>query len=36
MFKLFGKKQIAFGDIPDLINHHISRPDPIELNYTIR
>ncbi|KAL1933487.1 hypothetical protein VTP01DRAFT_7577 [Rhizomucor pusillus] len=36
LMQLFGKKQIAFGDIPDLINHHISRPDPIELNYTIR
>ncbi|ORZ02526.1 SWI/SNF and RSC complex subunit Ssr3 [Syncephalastrum racemosum] len=34
--QLFGVPQIHFAQLPDLINHHLSRPDPIVINYTIR
>ncbi|KAI7871021.1 SWI/SNF and RSC complex subunit Ssr3 [Spinellus fusiger] len=36
MLQLFGAPQILFSQLPDLINHHMTRPDPIILNYTIR
>lgn len=36
MLQLFGVPQIHFAQLPDLINHHLSRPDPIVINYTIR
>ncbi|KAG2197166.1 hypothetical protein INT47_009473 [Mucor saturninus] len=31
-----GLSQIHFSQLPDLISQHLSRPDPIVLNYTIR
>ncbi|ORX48588.1 hypothetical protein DM01DRAFT_1338648 [Hesseltinella vesiculosa] len=34
--QLFGSKEIHFSALPELINQHISAPDPIVLNYTIR
>ncbi|KAL0076426.1 hypothetical protein J3Q64DRAFT_1647720 [Phycomyces blakesleeanus] len=36
MAQLFGAPQIFFSQLPELINHHMTRPDPIVLNYTIR
>lgn len=33
---LFGVSQVKFLDIPDLINRHLSQPDPIVLDYKIR
>ncbi|CAO3594867.1 unnamed protein product [Absidia cylindrospora] len=36
LYQLFGSRQIPFSALPDLINQHLSRPDPIVLNYTIR
>ncbi|KAI8143117.1 hypothetical protein BJV82DRAFT_611421 [Fennellomyces sp. T-0311] len=34
--QLFGVPQIHFSHIPELINNHLARPDPIVINYTIR
>lgn len=28
--------QVHFSQIPELINQHLSRPDPVVINYTIR
>ncbi|KAI9012498.1 SWI/SNF and RSC complex subunit Ssr3 [Phycomyces nitens] len=36
MAQLFCVPQIFFSQLPELINHHMTRPDPIVLNYTIR
>ncbi|CAO0798761.1 unnamed protein product [Mucor circinelloides] len=33
---LFGSSQVQFSDLPDLINRHLSQPDPIVLEYKIR
>ncbi|KAJ8656680.1 hypothetical protein O0I10_007527 [Lichtheimia ornata] len=33
--KLFDKRHIHFSEIPMLIGHHLVRPDPIVINYTI-
>ncbi|KAG1470813.1 hypothetical protein G6F56_002469 [Rhizopus delemar] len=34
--QIFGYPQIHFSQIPELINQHLSRPDPIVIEYTIR
>ncbi|CAO3630626.1 unnamed protein product [Cunninghamella echinulata] len=34
--QLFGTRQIHFSSLPEIINQHLTRPDPIVLNYTIR
>lgn len=34
--QLFDAEQIHFSQLPELINLHLSRPDPIVLEYTIR
>lgn len=34
--QLFGTAQIHFSQLPELINLHLSRPDPIVIEYTIR
>ncbi|KAI8374667.1 SWI/SNF and RSC complex subunit Ssr3 [Radiomyces spectabilis] len=34
--KVFGVEEIDFSQLPDMINQHLARPDPIVLNYTIR
>ncbi|KAG1175800.1 hypothetical protein G6F70_003895 [Rhizopus microsporus] len=36
LVQLFGYPQIHFSQIPELINQHLSQPDPIVINYTIR
>ncbi|KAG2173269.1 hypothetical protein INT43_004643 [Umbelopsis isabellina] len=34
--QLFGMPQVQFSHIPALIDQHLSRPDPIVIDYTIR
>ncbi|KAI9312572.1 SWI/SNF and RSC complex subunit Ssr3 [Dichotomocladium elegans] len=34
--QLLNAAQVHFGQIPELINQHLSRPDPVVINYTIR
>ncbi|KAI8994456.1 hypothetical protein BDB01DRAFT_846506, partial [Pilobolus umbonatus] len=34
--EIFGLNQIQFSQLPDLIDNHLSRPDPIVLKYTIK
>ncbi|KAI8582513.1 hypothetical protein K450DRAFT_227510 [Umbelopsis ramanniana AG] len=34
--QLFGASQVQFSHIPTLIEQHLSRPDPIVIDYTIR
>ncbi|KAG1462065.1 hypothetical protein G6F46_003121 [Rhizopus delemar] len=34
--QLFGYPQVHFSQIPELINQHLTRPDPIVIDYTIR
>ncbi|KAF7721459.1 SWI/SNF complex component snf12 [Apophysomyces ossiformis] len=36
LVQLFGAPRIHFSQLPELINHHLAKPDPIVLNYTIR
>ncbi|KAI9494431.1 hypothetical protein BDB00DRAFT_819141 [Zychaea mexicana] len=36
MQELFNAPQLHFSHIPELINSHLARPDPIVINYTIR
>lgn len=33
---LFGSRQVQFSDLPDLIDRHLSQPDPIVFEYKIR
>ncbi|KAG2234565.1 hypothetical protein INT48_000468 [Thamnidium elegans] len=33
--RLFDMEQIHFSQLPELVNNHLSRPDPIVLEYTI-
>lgn len=34
--QLFGTSQIHFSQLPELINLHLTRPDPIVIDYNIR
>ncbi|KAI7906787.1 uncharacterized protein BX663DRAFT_497579 [Cokeromyces recurvatus] len=34
--QIFGFPQLHFSQLPELISQHLSRPDPIVINYTIR
>ncbi|KAI8365192.1 uncharacterized protein BYT42DRAFT_505765, partial [Radiomyces spectabilis] len=36
LMQIFGAPQIHFSQLPDLINRHLARPDPIVIPYTIR
>ncbi|KAI9259356.1 SWIB/MDM2 domain-containing protein [Sporodiniella umbellata] len=34
--QIFGYPQVHFSQIPELINQHLTRPDPVVIEYTIR